>query len=320
VTAERTGRANPRVHVESGYTVGDATGRSTGVSGHVSVGGPADVSIGGSGGADGPVVVFLHGSGASAAVWRPVLERLAAGGARHRWLAVDLPGHGRSEHSGDYSPGGYADAVAGAVAARLGADAAARTPLVVVGHSLGGLIGLALADPARGLHVASVVVIAMKVVWTEEELARRAAVAGRAPRVFPDERSATELFGRVSGMREAPFTDADRATGVTGTADGYRLSADPGITAAPPATADEIRAIRRRVTCPIVPICGDSDPGIDPADMARVLGRPVDVLPGTGHNVHIERPEQIADRVRSAARRAGRGTAGGAPGGAATDR
>ncbi|MEO3887341.1 alpha/beta hydrolase [Nonomuraea sp. B5E05] len=250
-----------------------------------------------SGGEDGPAVLFLHGSGASGAVWRPVLQRLGERGTRCRWLVADLPGHGRSGHRQDYSPESYADAVVDAVA---GAFTGVQGPVTVVGHSLGGMIGMTLADRTRGITVGSLAVVAMKVAWTEEELARRAATAERPVRVFPGEEQARELFGRVSGMTGPPFTDEDRATGVTARDGGYGLSGDPGIAKAGPATGPELAARMRRVTCPVELACGDRDPGIDPADMAEVLGHSVTVLPGAGHNVHIERPDLIADLVERA--------------------
>ncbi|WP_236666718.1 MULTISPECIES: alpha/beta fold hydrolase [unclassified Nonomuraea] len=250
-----------------------------------------------SGGEDGPAVLFLHGSGASGAVWRPALDRLRERGTRCRWLVTDLPGHGRSGHRQDYSPEGYADAVADAVAAAL---TGVQGPVTVVGHSLGGMIGMTLADRTRGITVGSLAVVAMKVAWTEEELARRAAMAERPVRVFPGEEQARELFGRVSGMTGPAFTDEDRATGVAARDGGYGLSGDPGIAKAGPATGPELAARMGRVTCPVELACGARDPGIDPADMAEVLGHPVTVLPGVGHNVHIERPDLIADLVERA--------------------
>ncbi|MEU8364655.1 alpha/beta hydrolase [Nonomuraea sp. NPDC048882] len=243
-------------------------------------------------GGDGPAVLFLHGSGASGAVWRPVLNELRERRTPCRWLVADLPGHGRSAHRQDYSPDGYADAVAKALPS--------GSPLTVIGHSLGGLVGMTLADGTRGLAVASLTVIAMKVAWTEEELSRRSALAAKPSRIFADEEQARDLFGRVSGMRGPAFTDEDRASGIISSDGGYRLSADPGITGAAPAGAPELATRMRRVTCPVELACGDQDPGIDPADLAEVLGHPVTVLPGAGHNVHIERPDLVADLVERA--------------------
>ena len=92
------------------------------------------------GGSGEPVLLLLHGLGATGDVWqgwRPLLARRWPG----RWLAPDLPGHGGSPPLPGYTFESLAAAVAGAV----GTDA--RT--VVLGHSLGGVVGLALAGGGR---------------------------------------------------------------------------------------------------------------------------------------------------------------------------
>ena len=53
------------------------------------------------GGEGEPLLVLLHGLGATRQVFRPMLEQACWKG---RWLAIDLPGHGGSPPSCDYSP------------------------------------------------------------------------------------------------------------------------------------------------------------------------------------------------------------------------
>ena len=85
-------------------------------------------------------VVFLHGGGQNAHTWDTVILGLGVPA-----LAIDLPGHGRSEwrEDGDYGPRLNALAVA-PVIAELAPDAD-----LVVGMSLGGLTAmrLAVAEP-----------------------------------------------------------------------------------------------------------------------------------------------------------------------------
>jgi pimeloyl-ACP methyl ester carboxylesterase len=88
-------------------------------------------------------LVLLHGLGASGAVWQSFARRLSP-----TWAAIapDLRGHGTSDHP----PSGYEpDVLAHDVAALLDALGVAAAP--VAGHSLGALVGLALAvqEPAR---------------------------------------------------------------------------------------------------------------------------------------------------------------------------
>jgi pimeloyl-ACP methyl ester carboxylesterase len=82
-----------------------------------------------------PEVVFLHGIGESARAWDAVA--LAIGRPS---VAIDLPGHGRSDwrRDGRYEPGKLASAVAEAIR-----SFAPRAQLVV-GSGLGGLTALAL--------------------------------------------------------------------------------------------------------------------------------------------------------------------------------
>ncbi|MEM7480494.1 MAG: alpha/beta fold hydrolase [Acidobacteriota bacterium] len=90
------------------------------------------------GGAGSPPVIFVHGLGGTAAQWSAQLEALR--GAQ-RAVAVDLRGHGHSEPSeeGAYALADYATDVL-AVADQLGLDS-----FVLVGHSLGALVTIALA-------------------------------------------------------------------------------------------------------------------------------------------------------------------------------
>lgn len=236
------------------------------------------------GGDRGPTVLFLHGSGATGAVWEPVLGELDG----VRWIVVDLPGHGRS----GWLPSYHHDDYAAALASALGAG---KIDLVV-GHSLGGLVGLTLAGQ---VPVGAVTVISMKVVWTPEQLAGRAKLADRPPRIFPDRDDALRLFAKVSGMRE---DSPGLPSGIRRTPEGYCLAADPHLTADPPASPDELAAVTARVTVPVQLACGDADPGIAPADMTAVLGRAVTVISGAGHNPHIDVPARVADLITTAAR------------------
>src|SRR5215469_9104782 len=108
------------------------------------------------GGSGEPLLVLLHGLGATGDVWggwRPLLARRWAG----RWLAPDLPGHGGSPSLAAYSFDSLAAEVAGIV--QPGA------PVVVLGHSLGGVVGLALAGGGSGVPVRAVIGLGIKVVW-----------------------------------------------------------------------------------------------------------------------------------------------------------
>jgi pimeloyl-ACP methyl ester carboxylesterase len=84
---------------------------------------------------EGPTIVLVHGSGHTAAVWGEVQEHL-----RHPSLAVDLPG--RADRVADIADVAIEDAAA-ALTADL--DAGGEGPVVLVGHSAGGIVLPALA-------------------------------------------------------------------------------------------------------------------------------------------------------------------------------
>ena len=93
--------------------------------------------------ADGPCVVFIHGALNDHSVWTLLARWYAHHG--HRVLAVDQPGHGRS----DGPPLASVEALADWVLALLDAAGVERAHLV--GHSMGSLIALEAASraPAR---------------------------------------------------------------------------------------------------------------------------------------------------------------------------
>ena len=89
----------------------------------------------------GPPLALLHGWAMHSGVWGGLAATLAK---RHRVHAVDLPGHGFSAPAPSFT-------IDGVVRLLDAAFAAERSPLVVVGWSLGGQIALkwALAHPER---------------------------------------------------------------------------------------------------------------------------------------------------------------------------
>lgn len=108
---------------------------------HVSVRG-VDVAYVDSGG-DKPPLVFVHGLSSYTGFWEYQIPYFAA---THRVLALDLPGYGASARpDAPYTPPWYADML-GEWMTAVGIDRAA-----IVGHSMGGQIGLtfALAHPER---------------------------------------------------------------------------------------------------------------------------------------------------------------------------
>jgi pimeloyl-ACP methyl ester carboxylesterase len=93
---------------------------------------------------DGPAVLLLHGNSSSARTWHRLLD--GPFGDRHRCIAPDLPGHGRSYRASRYSLASYATVVSRFV------EAVVDGPVIVVGWSLGGHIALEAASTIHDLQ------------------------------------------------------------------------------------------------------------------------------------------------------------------------
>lgn len=96
-------------------------------------------------------VLFLHALGGTATQWQAQIRHLMPERAA---LAVDLPGHGVSDpvEEGDYAP----PAVASEVASIL--DALGLSPVVLVGHSYGAAVAVAVLANRPG-DVAGVLLV-----------------------------------------------------------------------------------------------------------------------------------------------------------------
>jgi pimeloyl-ACP methyl ester carboxylesterase len=230
------------------------------------------------GGSGGPVVLLLHGLGTTGDVWRgwesPLARRWPG-----RWVAPDLPGHGGSPHLSGYS----FDALAGALADVVGPE----DPAVVLGHSLGGVVGLALAGGGFGVTVRAVIGLGVKVAWTTDELDRARAVAARPVAWFASRDEAAARYLRVSGLAGL-LSAADPAVdaGLREQGGRWRLAMDPGAFAV---GAPDMALLLARARSAVVLARGEHDP-MNTDEQLAGLGAPTLTLPGLGHNAHVENP------------------------------
>ncbi len=94
-------------------------------------------------------IVFIHGAGGSSAFWRAQVGALAA---RANTVAIDLPGHGRSDGNGHAKIEDYARAVVDCIAA-------IEVPRPIpCGLSLGGAIAQQLLLDSPGLFKAGILI------------------------------------------------------------------------------------------------------------------------------------------------------------------
>ena len=130
-------------------------------------------------------IVFVHGGAAHAHWWTHVAATFAG---QYRVAALDLSGHGDSDHRPAYSLEQWSAEVMA-----VAADAGIAGPPVLVGHSMGGFVAIATA----ALHsdeLAGVIVLDSPVAEVDGEVgAAQARQAFGVKRVYP---SAEEALGR----------------------------------------------------------------------------------------------------------------------------
>ncbi|GAA3631687.1 alpha/beta fold hydrolase [Lentzea roselyniae] len=211
--------------------------------------------------------MLLHGLGATGEVWESVVKDWHGS-----WLVPDLPGHGRSAPIERYSFGSIAAAVA---------EVIPREPVTVVGHSLGGVVGLALASGWFGVDVTTCIGVGIKVRWSGEELEKAAALAAKPNKVFATEEEAVERASRMAGV---PIRH-----GVSEVDGGWTPSLDMrAFGVGRPDMPGLIMASKAQV----VLAAGENDPMSPQEHLKELVPEPV-VFPGAGHNVHVESPSSL---------------------------
>lgn len=227
-----------------------------------------------------PTLLLIHGLGATAGVWADLQKVLDWPG---RVITPDLPGHGSAPWSGDYT--------IGALAAAISARCDNGEPVVVVGHSLGGGVGLALASGFFRPQVTAVIGIGIKVVWTDEDVAGVARVAAKGVRWFDTPEEAVDRFLLQSGLAGLVDRNHPATNGAVVEEQGrWRVTQDPLTFAQRPL---DMRVLMDAARCPVVLGAGDGDAMVSAADLGHYVHHPV-IAPDRGHNVHVEDPQWVA--------------------------
>ena len=234
-------------------------------------------------GGDGdPLLLLLHGLGATGAVWDG-LSALLPENWSGAWVAPDLPGHGRSAPLGSrYSFGGLAAEVARLVEP--------GTPFAVLGHSLGGVVALALASGWFGACPSAVGGLGIKARWTAEELSKAAEMAARPAKTFPTREEAADRALKVAGLAGLVPAEWPLAGGaVVPSENGWRLAFDQAAFAIGAPDMDGMLAAAR---APVVLAAGEHDP-MSPVEHLQALVPEPLVFKGLGHNAHVEDPSAL---------------------------
>ena len=236
-----------------------------------------------------PVTVFVHGAAFDHTVWKLQARYFAWHGGSV--LAVDLPGHGLSQGQ----PRGSIPEMADWLVALL--DAAEVGQANLVGHSMGALVAL----EAAARHGARV---------------RKLALLGAAPAIpvndmllgkaAENDHHALELLTGWGYGRRAHF-GGHRMPGLWMTGGGLRIleRASPGVLHTDLIATNGYEggeAAAAAVACPVLVVIGACDlmtPAKRGHALARILADSTTVvIPGAGHIMLDEEPDQTLDALR----------------------
>lgn len=239
-----------------------------------------------------PAVVFVHGAGMDHTVWALQTRWFAWHG--HAVLAVDLPGHGQSEGP----PLDTIPAMGDWLLELVAAAGCSRTALA--GHSMGAMAALAAARHGTGITALALAGIGARMPVHPELLA---AARDGDPRAWdlivawgyglPSHFGASRMPGLwlQGGGRSLLARGPDRVLGTDLAAcDAYSSVADDAAV----------------VACPVTFIVGEQDRMTPPAAAAelagKIAGSRTTVIPGAGHMMMAERPDETLDALIAALR------------------
>ena len=224
--------------------------------------------------AKGKVVILVHGARWNHTIWLPQIESF---GAEHTLIAVDLPGHDKSEGPGSNTVAGYTDFLKGLV------DALALTDFIIAGHSMGGSIGMDYALRYSGVQAMILVGSAPKWNTTKESI--------ELQRTDPDK--AREMNKRRTFPKNTPpsileLYDRGTANNAPGVA--------PGDSEA--LSTFNIVAELNKINVPTCIICGEEDPVAEGSRLQHsgISGSTMEWVKDSGHSPTIEKPE-ITNRL-----------------------
>ncbi len=227
---------------------------------------------------DQPPLILIHGAGGDHLHWPPELRRLSGASI----LALDLPGHGRSEGPGRERIEDYADILVGFL------DGAGVAKAVLCGHSMGGAIAqaVALAYPER--------VAALVLIGTGAKLRVAPALLEA---ILADYGAVLEMMADWAFSPTAPAELKELGMKAMG-------QADPSVVHGDYAACDlfDLRDRLGEICVPTL-VVGGTDDKMTPLRFSQYLADRIPdaqlvTLEGAGHMLALEQPAAVAAAVK----------------------
>jgi pimeloyl-ACP methyl ester carboxylesterase len=244
---------------------------------------------------DGDVALFLHGLGSNRRTWDRMATKTAGG---MRVLAYDHRGHGGSSHApGTYTLEYYvSDAIAFC-------ENVAGQPSVIVGHSLGGIVALSVAQRRPEL-VRALLVEDPPILHTRAENQGFFTLLHQVTREMSDRGAPVEEYESMMRVVPSPngagsFADVLGPDGTRARAEGL-ASLDPDVFL-PLLEGSALTGVtpEAAIRCPLVVLRADPRIGatFTAEDETRLLSvdphAQVKMIEGASHFIHDEQPERF---------------------------
>lgn len=229
-------------------------------------------------GAGEPTLVLVHGWALDRHLWDGVVPGLAR---RQRVITLDLPGHGESGSRAQWTIPAYGQDVQAVV------EAAGAKDLVLVGHSMGGLV---ILEAARRLRERVKGLILVDIVLDAEEQTPPEQVDGMVQQLEADYKGVTThmsneyLFG--------PGTPAPVRERVLG----HALAMKPEVSIAllREVWTYDPRPALREIQAPIRGVSADKFPTNLEVNRRHMPGYEAAIVVGTAHYLMLEKPDRFA--------------------------
>jgi len=225
-------------------------------------------------------IVFIHGSGDSARIWRLQIEQLGSAHEAYALYAVDLPGHGQRPDTlpVEATVQDYTEAVYGVIQNELQLS----TP-VIVGHSLGGAIVLSLALE-HGSALGGLILIGTG--------ARLRVLPSVLEAVRTTPQAARNQLVQMGFTRDAAATLPQAVIGEQVTPPSNTLYRDLAA-----CNVFDCMSRLHEISLPTLIICG-ADDSATPVKYSQYLhdhiaGSTLRIIPNAGHYVFREQPEAV---------------------------
>jgi pimeloyl-ACP methyl ester carboxylesterase len=246
---------------------------------------------------DKPPLVLVHGGAAHAMWWSIHAHELS----RHYYvIAPDLSGHGDSGRRQTYPMEAWAEEVVA-----VSEDAAGGRAPVLVGHSMGGLVGIVAAALHGAERLTGAIIVDAPVRRPDpESVEGRGGKSFRDPKMYPDLETALAHFRLVPGQPcEHQFIlDHIARHSLRQTAEGWTWKFDPRVFLRFSTTS--VRDYLARVRCRVALMRGEFSIVVPPETgeyMVELLNRnaPLVEIPQAHHHLILDQPLAFIAALRA---------------------